>query len=109
MGDSVASVTLNPLGTFGVFVDERGGISGNSGHHITGVMWGGNQRIDQWIKWWVCFADAVGSNLEWAGNLLKNGGGLGVVMWYKGKRGVFFCRSCVNVVGWSLGGCYGWG
>jgi hypothetical protein len=31
----------------------------------------GNQRIDQWIKWWVCFADAVGSNLEWAGNLLR--------------------------------------
>ena len=66
-----ARITLNPLGTFGVFVDERGGISGNSGHHITGVMWGGNQRIDQWIKWWVCFADAVGSNLEWAGNLLR--------------------------------------
>ena len=36
-----------------------------------GVMWGGNQRIARWIKWWVCFADAVGSNLEWAGNLLR--------------------------------------
>ena len=45
-----ARITLNPLGTFGVFVDERGGISGNSGHHITGVMWGGNQRTDQVVN-----------------------------------------------------------
>ena len=37
---------------------------------LSGVMWGGNQRIDQWMKWWICVADAVGSNLERVGKRL---------------------------------------
>ena len=56
-------------------------------------------------KWWICFADVSGSNPSGG---LKNGVRLGYVMWYKVTCDVCFYRNCVNVVGWSLGGCYGW-
>ena len=46
--DEHSRITLNLLGNLSVCVDETGCIYRNLGHHITGVMWGGNQRLAEW-------------------------------------------------------------
>ena len=37
-------------------------------HHITGVMWGGNQKVDLWSNAQNSFAEVVGSSLGGGNN-----------------------------------------
>ena len=49
-GSPPVGVTLYLLGNLRVCTDERLVYSGDWGHAKRGVMWGGNQMLDEWFQ-----------------------------------------------------------